>query len=95
MASITFATKLAEDGSFVIPREAIEELGLYPGDEISIRLETTQDAPSQEEYERRITLLLEEAKNLETEPGKPSSDPYEAAFGEIMKEKYRKQGLKL
>ena len=28
MAAITFATKLTEDGSFVIPSEAIEELGL-------------------------------------------------------------------
>ncbi len=42
-----------------------------------------------------VACLFEEADSLEREPGKQSSDPYEAAFGEIITEKYRKMGLKL
>ena len=49
-----------------------------------------------------VTALLEMATRLfagadtsEREPGKPSSDPHEAAFGEIVAEKHRKMGLKL
>jgi hypothetical protein len=32
---------------------------------------------------------------IEREPGPPSSDPYQAAFGEIIAEKHRKMGLQL
>lgn len=39
--------------------------------------------------------LFGEADNIEREPGKPSSDPHEKAFGEIITEKYQKMGLKL
>ena len=39
--------------------------------------------------------LFTEADNIEREPGRPSSDPYTRAFGEIIAEKYRKMGLKL
>jgi hypothetical protein len=41
------------------------------------------------------TRLFSEADTLEREPGKPSSDPHERTFGEIVTEKYRKIGLKL
>lgn len=95
MASINFAAKLNEDGSFVIPEEAIQELGLRPGDEIHIRLDTATEDRSQEEYDRIIAGLLKEAENLKAERGQTSSDPHEVAFGEILKEKYRKQGFKL
>jgi hypothetical protein len=39
--------------------------------------------------------LFAEADNIEREPGRPSSDPYTKAFGEIIAEKHRKMGLKV
>lgn len=39
--------------------------------------------------------LFAESDNLAREPGKPSSDPQENTFGDILTEKYRKIGLKL
>jgi hypothetical protein len=41
------------------------------------------------------TRLFAEADSSERESGKPSSDPHEVAFGEIVAEKHRKLGLKL
>ena len=53
-------------------------------------------ALTDEQKLREIAARLRaEADNLEREPGKPSSDPYQTAFGEIIAEKYRKMGLKL
>lgn len=39
--------------------------------------------------------LFAEADHIEREPGTLSSDPYKAAFGEIIAEKHRKIGLQL
>ena len=39
--------------------------------------------------------LFAEADCIERTPGTPSSDPYKAAFGEIIAEKHRKMGLQL
>jgi hypothetical protein len=39
--------------------------------------------------------LFAEADALEREPGKPSQDSYENAFGKVIAEKYRKMGLKV
>jgi hypothetical protein len=39
--------------------------------------------------------LFAEADSIERAPGTPSSDPYKAAFGEIIAEKHRKMGLQL
>ena len=39
--------------------------------------------------------LFSEADNIERTPGRSSNDPHEAAFGEIVIEKYQKMGLKL
>ena len=39
--------------------------------------------------------LFAEADGIERAPGTPSSDPYKAAFGEIIAEKHRKMGLQL
>lgn len=49
MATVTFAWKVQEDGSLMIPREAVEELGLHPGDEVQVRLEATNAADAPEE----------------------------------------------
>jgi antitoxin component of MazEF toxin-antitoxin module len=95
MATISFASKLKDDDSLTMPREVIEELGLHPGDEVQLRVEAANGTADQTYYNQVIAELLEEARNVKPEPGKPGNDPQEAEFGEIMKEKYRKQGFHL
>jgi antitoxin component of MazEF toxin-antitoxin module len=100
MAAVTFAARFAADGSLTIPDEAVETLKLNPGDEITVRLETGVGVPeteqlTQDEYLRRITRLFEEADTLVREPGKPLTDPYEAAWAAGVEEKARRIGLKL
>jgi bifunctional DNA-binding transcriptional regulator/antitoxin component of YhaV-PrlF toxin-antitoxin module len=99
MAVMTFASKLKEDGTFTIPQEAVETLGLHPGDEITIRIETMSGPhfgePDQAELQRRAALCFEEADRLVREPGKPLSDPMEAAWAAGVEEKARRMGLKL
>lgn len=99
MAGMTFASKLKDDGSFTIPQEAVETLGLHPGDEITVRIETNGaahiGAPDQAELQRRAALRFEEADRLVREPGKPLTDPMEAAWAEGVEEKARKMGLTL
>ena len=99
MAVMTFASKLKEDGTFTIPQEAVDTLGLHPGDEITIRIETRNgshfEAPDQAELQRRAALCFEEADRIVREPGKPLSDPIEAAWAAGVEEKARKMGLKL
>lgn len=53
MAAITFASRLQEDGSLFIPKEAVDELGLHPGDEVQVQIET----PRQNENPSEPTLL--------------------------------------
>ena len=71
MAAITLAVKTSDDGTLTIPKEAVEELGLHPGDEVEIRLETQNDAPAAApvDYDQVIAQLFEEADNLVPEPG--------------------------
>ena len=96
MAAMTFASRLQADGSFIIPPEAVETLGLHPGDEIQVRIETPHDAlPDQIELQRRAALLFAEADQLKREPGKPLTDPLEAAWAQGVEEKARRMGLKL
>jgi bifunctional DNA-binding transcriptional regulator/antitoxin component of YhaV-PrlF toxin-antitoxin module len=40
MAALTFASTLRSDGSLTIPRQAVEELGIHPGDEVCVRVES-------------------------------------------------------
>ena len=96
MATMTFASKLQADGSFTIPREAVETLGLHPGDEIQVSIETSHGALlNQSELQRRAALLFEEADQLKREPGKPLTDSLEAAWAQGVEEKARKLGLTL
>jgi len=99
MTAMTFALKLKDDGSFTIPPEAVETLGLRPGDEITVRIETNATIrtgePDQAELQRRAALRFEEADRLVREPGKPLSDPMEAAWAAGVEEKARRIGLKL
>ena len=100
MAAMTFESKLKEDGSFLIPNEAVETLGLHPGDEIKVRIETSNGIPltdhfDQRELHRRARLLFKEADQLIREPAKPFTDPLEAAWAEGVEEKARRMGIKL
>jgi antitoxin component of MazEF toxin-antitoxin module len=49
MATIAFDARLTEDGSLIIPQEAVAELGLRPGDQIHVQIEAagTSDASSE------------------------------------------------
>ena|SRR5437868_13427944 len=99
MAVMTFASKLNDDGTVTIPQEAVESLGLHPGDEITIRIETTSGShfgePDQEELQRRAALCFEEADCVVRKPGKPLSDPLEAAWAVGVEEKACRIELKL
>jgi len=99
MATMTFASKLKDDGTFAIPQEAVKTLGLHPGDEITIRIETSGtgfiEEMDQAELQRRAALRFEEADRLVREPAKPLSDPMEATWATGVEEKARKMGLKL
>jgi bifunctional DNA-binding transcriptional regulator/antitoxin component of YhaV-PrlF toxin-antitoxin module len=99
MAAMTFASKLKDDGTFTVPQEAVKTLGLHPGDEITIRIETTDAAytgePNQVELQRRAARCFAEADSLVREPGKSLSDPLEAAWAAGVEEKARRMGIKL
>lgn len=82
MATVTFASKLKEDGSLTIPREAVEELGLHPGDEIQLRVEATNRAedlegPDQAVLQAKFEQFFEDLDNLTTE--KPTRDDHVTA----------------
>ena len=51
--------------------------------------------PDQAELQRRSARLFEEDDRTIREPGKPLTDPYEAAWAQGVEEKARKMGLKL
>ena len=91
MAAITFVSNLSEDGSFTIPPEAVKTLGLRPGDEIQVRIESASEASAaQAELQRRGACLFEEADRTVREPGAALADPLEAAWAEGVLEKARR-----
>jgi hypothetical protein len=57
--------------------------------------ETTDRVTNEPRLRDTAARLFVEADGSEREPGIPRSDPYKAAFGEIIAEKHRKIGLKL
>ena len=57
--------------------------------------ETTESVTDERRLHEAAARLFAEADRIEREPGTPSSDPYTAAFGEIIAEKHRKMGLQL
>lgn len=65
------------------------------------RLLEEGEAIERESSKQELTLadalapLLDKAKYVQREEPMPYTDPYEIAFGEIMKDKYRKMGFKL
>ena len=81
-----------------VPDEAIKELGLHPGDQVHVRVEAANGATAASEpkmLDEVLKDLLEEAERLEPQPDKESDDPYEHAFGEIVKAKFRRMGFKV
>ena len=100
MAAVTFAAEFASDGSVKIPQEAVEKLRLHPGDEVTVRLETgvhvsVNESITQDEWRERLQRLYEEGDKVPREPGKPLTDPYEAAWAAGVEEKARRMGIKL
>jgi bifunctional DNA-binding transcriptional regulator/antitoxin component of YhaV-PrlF toxin-antitoxin module len=100
MAAMTFASKLNEDGSVIIPQEALDTLKLHPGDEIKIRIEgangnSLSDQPDQAALQRKARRLFEAADRVAREPGQQLTDPQEAEWAQGVEEKARKMGLKL
>ena len=62
---------------------------------LPVAAETTDSVTSEPRLRETAARLFAEADCSEREPGTPRSDPYKAAFGEIIAEKHRKTGLKL
>lgn len=82
MAAVTFASKLNDDGSLAIPREAVEALGLHPGDDVEVRIEAANGAGQRQEldqgalqakFERFFDNL--DTLTFETPTRFPNSDP--------------------
>lgn len=101
MATVTFASKLKEDGSLSMPKEVVEELGLHPGDEVQVNVEAANGANRIEELEqarlqRKFDAFFDRLDTLTFEsPTKAlTGDPAEAGFSDAMDEKFRKLGFK-
>ncbi len=75
MPTVKFASRLKKDGSLRIPQEAVDELGIQPGDEVQVSVQSTSDATDQAYYDQAIAELLEQARSLKSEPGKPGLRP--------------------
>ncbi len=57
MAAVTFGSKLKNDGSLTMPKQAVEELGIHPGDEVRVRVEA-----GNENGERTQPAMLSRAR---------------------------------
>lgn len=58
-------------------------------------VDTSKAVSGEDTLQQAAARLFTEADMLEREPGEPSHDPYENAFGKALAEKYRKMGLKV
>ncbi len=101
MAAVTFASKLKSDGSLALPEEAIEELGIHPGDEVQVRVEAADRAshsekPAQADLQARFECFFDNLDTLHFEKSAKivGRDPAEAAFTKSMDEKYLKLGFR-
>ena len=101
MATVNFASKLRADGSLTIPREAVDELRLHPGDEVQVRVEAAtgvsqEDEGDQATLQAKFERFFEKLDTLtfEKPPSIRRSDRAKASFSEAMDEKYRKLGFK-
>jgi hypothetical protein len=60
---------------------------------LPVAAETTDSVTDELRWREAAVRLLAEADRIEREPGPASSDPYKAAFSEIVAKKHRKMGL--
>lgn len=100
MASLSIAAKVTQDGSVTIPQDAVGALGLRPGDDVRIQIETVDmdaeaDRALQSELHRKLLQRLEEANTTARQPARPLTDPMEAEWGRGVEEKARRMGLKI
>ena len=101
MATVHFTAKVKDSRLLELPEEA-QELGLKPGDEIHIFLEsngaTSSQALSDEDEQDRLRALSEklfaEADAIERTPG-TFSDPHKAQVSDMIAEKHRKMGMRV
>lgn len=47
MATVTFASELNKDGTLTIPKQAVHNLGIQPGDSVMVRVEPTNGTDRQ------------------------------------------------
>lgn len=94
MASIVFATRVREDGRLDIPPEALAALGLTPGDEVEVQLDTKPATLSQMEYNQVFEQLLVEAERV-AEVSQPVPVEEDTVMGKLLREKFRQQGFTL
>lgn len=101
MAAVTFASKLTEDGSLRLPREAVEALGLYPGDEIQVSVAVTDepDSPGESDgnlLQKKFQRFFERLDTLAFERPIPvrNGNAAEDSLMQALDEKYRKLGFK-
>ena len=94
MASIVFATRVREDGRLDIPPEALEALGLAPGDEVQVQLDTKRAPLTQAEYNRIFEQLQAEAERV-IETSEPVPVEEDTVMSRLLREKFRKQGFTL
>lgn len=101
MATVSFASKLRADGSLAMPREAVDELGLLPGDEVQVQVGVANDinhvsdadqAALHAQFESFFDKL--DTLTFRNQPSVRRSDSAEASFTDAMDEKYRKLGFK-
>lgn len=100
MTSLSIAAKVTLDGTVTIPRDAVGALGLQPGDDVRVQIETVDldseaDGAIQSELHRKLLKRLEDASRTVREPFKALSDPLEAEWARGVEEKARRMGLKI
>lgn len=101
MVAITFELKMGENGTLTIPVEAVEQLGIHPGDEVRVRVEAAEPRrraleQEQESLQAKIDdFFAGMSHDTFQKPSKlPSGDEAEDAFVAAMDEKYRRLGFK-
>ena len=100
MAGITFASRLKLDGSVTVPVDAVETLGLRPGDSVRVRVEAVgglggAEGADQDDLQARLDRFFDalDRQAVEGPALTRDCDPAEAAFVEAMDEKYRRLGF--
>lgn len=80
MAGMTFASKLKDDASIAIPKEAVDALGLRPGDDVTAR---------QAELHQPVAMRIQEADRLAPEASKQT---FYGPVGSGMRSRRRREG---